>query len=153
MALLDFINNRNATQQQPANKSQEQKPETAKEMYTRQAGQDRANEKPLHQMPPNEQAKLESIKATLEKATQHRDHGAHTPGSAQGDSAGNREAVRQNMTGQDKTAPALSPTSVQVGQTTGKDAQAPSNESPTKTPDKTDGRAQTMPRPRPSWER
>ena len=38
MAFLDFMKNRNAAQQQSvANKPQEQKPETAKEMHTRQA--------------------------------------------------------------------------------------------------------------------
>jgi len=40
MALLDFIKNRQ-TQQQSVTKSQQPKPETAKEMYTREAAQER----------------------------------------------------------------------------------------------------------------
>jgi hypothetical protein len=58
------------------------------------------------------------------------------------------------MASQDKTTPALSPTSAQAGQpATEKNAPASSNES-AKTLDKTPARApQTMPRPRPSWER
>ncbi len=61
-------------------------------------------------MPPDQQAKVEAIKARLEKATQHINKDANTPSSA-APSDGNREAVRQNQTAQDKTAPALSPTS------------------------------------------
>jgi len=154
MALLDFMNKRKAAQQQSvANKSQEPKPETAKEMYTRQAGQEQTA-RPLDRMPPDQQAKVEGIKASLQKATQHIDKSAHSPSAAPADGNGSREAMRQNMTGQDKTAPALSPTSAQSGTTAEKNTPGQLNETPAKTQEKAPGRAQqTVPRPKPSWER
>ena len=154
MAFLDFIQNRNAAAQQPAaNKPQPQTPETAKEMYSQQAAQETANRKPLEQMPPDQRAKVDAIKERLEKATQHIDKNAHSPAPASADSMGNREALRQNMTGQDKAAPALSPTDHQAGQTVQGNAPAPSNQSPSQTAEKSTSRSQTFPRPRPSWER
>jgi hypothetical protein len=155
MALLDFIKNRNAGKQGPATeKSHEQKPETAKEMYTRQA-QGNVSQKGLNDMPPEQRAKVEAVKSTLEKATQHIDRIAHIPPGGPTDNTGNRDALRQNMTGQDKAVPALSPTSAEAGQpATDKSASAPSNEPSAKTPEKSAGRMQqTLPRPRPSWER
>ena len=144
MAFLDFIKYGNATQQTAANQSQ--KPETAKEMYTRQAAQEKPALKPLDQLPADQRAQVDAIKARLEKATQHIDKGAQAPAPA--DAGGSREAVRQNMTGQDKTAPALSPTSAQAGQpATEKSPQAKEPQ------EKAPARPQTLPRPRPSWER
>jgi hypothetical protein len=52
--------------------------------------------------------------------------------------------MQQNMTAQDKIAPALSPTSMQAGKT------GPEKSIPTAS-DK--GRPQTLPRTPPSWER
>jgi hypothetical protein len=150
MDLLDYIKNRNASKQQSvAEKPQEQKPETAKEMYTREAAQEKANQNPIDRMPLDQQAKVEAVKGTLERATQHIEKSANAPTSVPADNADNREAMRQNMTGQDKAAPALSPTSAQAGQPVTE--KAPSKEPPTKTQDQ--GRAQSLPRPRPSWER
>jgi len=154
MALLDFIKNRNASQQPSvAQKVSEQKPETAKEMYSRQAGQEKAAQKPLDQLPPDQQARAKAIGATLEKATQHVERIPHISPAGPGDNTGNQEALRQNQTGQDKTAPALSPTDAQTGRTAEGNAPAPSKEAPAKTPEKPAGRTQTLPRPRPSWER
>lgn len=149
MPFLDFIHNRNASQQQSvAQTSQSQAPENAKQMYARQAAEEKANEKPIDRLPADQRVQVEAIKAKLEKATQHitKDAGSVAPAS----SDGSREAMRQNMTGQDKTAPALSPTSAQAGKTAGE--KSPANE-PAKTQDKPTQRPQTMPRPRPSWER
>jgi hypothetical protein len=145
VALLDFIKNRNTSQQQSvANKSQEQKPETAKEMYAREASRDDTNRKPVNEIPEADKAAAKAAGERLDKATQHlRENAPSQPG----DSGGSREAVRQNMTGQDKTVPALSPTSAQTGQPA---TEKPPSKEP-QTPEK--GRAQTMPRPRPSWER
>jgi hypothetical protein len=156
MAFLDFIQNRKASQQRPAaaNTPQTPKPETAKEMYSRQAARETVNPKALEQLSPDQRAKVDAIKERLEKATQHIDKNAQSPASAPSDSMGNREALRQSMTGQDKTAPALSPTSAETGRTAVGNAPAPSNETPAKTPAKPAERApQTVPRPRPSWER
>jgi hypothetical protein len=157
MALLDFMKDRKAGQQQAvANKSQEQKPQTAKEMYTQQDTQEKTNRRPARDdMPPDQQAKVETIKATLEKATQHADKSAQSPSPTPADDTGSREALRQNMTGQDKAVPALSPTSAQAGQpATEKNTPGPSNETPAKTQEKQSGPVPpTLPRPRPSWER
>jgi hypothetical protein len=102
-------------------------------------------------MPPDQQAKVETIKARFEKATQHADKSAQSPSPMPADDTGSREALRQNMTGQDKPVPALSPTSAQAGQpATEKNTPAPSNE----TQEKQSGSVPpTLPRPRPSWER
>ena len=153
MAFLDWVKSK-SQQQSIVSKSQETKPETAKEMYTREAAQEKANLKPLDQMPADQRAKVEAIKATLEKATQHIDKSAQAPSPAAADGTGNREAVRQNMTGQDRTAPALSPTSAEAGRTGQSNAPTASHEPPANTQDKAAGRTQqTVPRPRPSWER
>jgi hypothetical protein len=63
--------------------------------------------------------------------------------------------MRQNMTGQDKAAPALTPTSAQAGQpSTEKKVPSPSNNAPAKAPQKDGARSpQTVPRRPPSWER
>jgi hypothetical protein len=150
------MNRRNASQQQPvAGNAQIQKPETAKEMYSRESAQEKANAKALGQMPPDQRAKVDRIKAALEKATQHIDRSATVPSPAPADNAGSPAAVRQNMTGQDKTAPALSPTNTETGKTvTDKRAVAPSNTPAAKTHDRPPSRpSQTIPRRPPSWER
>jgi hypothetical protein len=154
MPFLDFIHNRNATQQRSvADKPQAQKPETAKEMYSRQAAQQTANQKPLEQMPSDQRAKVEAIKERLENATRHIHKDPHAPAAAPTDSMDNREALRQNQTGQDKTAPALSPTDARTGRTAEGYAAVTPKESPAKTPGKSTVRPQTLLRPRPSWER
>jgi hypothetical protein len=145
VAFLDFLKNRTQTQQPVAQKPQEQKPESAKEMYTRQSGQERAARNPIDRMPAEQREKVDAIKATLEKATQHRDGAVQMP-AAEPEAMGNREAARQNMTGQDKAAPALSPTSGQAG------TPATEKESPANAPEKP-ARPQSLPRPKPSWER
>jgi hypothetical protein len=145
MGFLGWIRNRNAAQQQSAaNKSQEPRPENAKQMYAREAAQERANRTPLDRMPAEQQAKVDKIKATLEKATQHIERSTETSPTPV-DANGGREAVRQNMTAQDKAAPAFSPTSAQAGKTP--------LEKPVKAPEKPQERPQTVPRPRTSWER
>src|ERR1017187_2152793 len=69
MAFLDFMKNRNAAQQQSvANKPQEQKPETAKEMHSRQAAQEKAAERPIT---PEIKAQADRAMATINKASQH----------------------------------------------------------------------------------
>jgi hypothetical protein len=153
MSFLDFIKNRNASPQQPAQKAQSQKPETAKEMYTRQAAQDRAAQQPMERMPADQQAKVEATKQRLESATRHVSP-AESQAPIPADNSGSREAMRQNMTGQEKVAPALSPTSAQVGKTSEKGVPAPSEERGAKGPEKPSQRPQqTLPRRPPSWER
>ena len=154
MALLDFIKNRNNGQQQAAaENTQPQKAETAKEMYTREAAQDKANAKPLDTMPADQQAKALAVKERLEKATQHRESNAPAPSPTPSDSASSPQTGRQNMTGQDRAAPALSPTTEQAGKTKS-EVPDKSAESPAKSPAPSSDRSQqTMARRPPSWER
>jgi hypothetical protein len=120
-------------------------------MYTRQAAQDRAAQQPMDRMPPEQLAKVEAIKARLESATRHISP-AESQAPNPADNSGSREAMRQNMTGQEKAAPALSPTSAQAGVTAQKSGPPP-EERAAKTPERPSVRQQTLPRPRPSWER
>ena len=149
MGFLGWITKRSAGQQQSV-AEKPQRPERAKEMYNRQEGLERANRTPLDRMPADQLAKVDAIKAKLEKATQHIDSNTLTPSPA-ANKDDSREAARQNMTGQEKHAPALSPTSVHDGKTAHEKSPLPSQESPSKTPDKV--RPQTVTRPQPSWER
>ena len=154
MGLLAWIRNRSAAQQQSvANKSQEHRPENAKRMYAREAAQEKANLTPRDRMPAGQQAKVDKIKATLERATRHIDRNGQTHSPTQVEANDSREAVRQNMTAQDKVAPALSPTSAQHGKTAQEKPSTLSQEPPAKTPEKPRPGPQTLPRPRPSWER
>lgn len=155
MAFLDFIKNRNASPQQAvAEKSQSPKPETAQAMYKREAAQEKASLTPRDRMPPDQQAKVSEIKERFEKAMAPKNpNDAPSPAPAGGTAS--PEAMRQNMTGQEKIAPALSPTGAHMGQTAAeKGAQAAPNERPDRTPDKQPQRApQTIARRPPSWER
>jgi hypothetical protein len=152
MGFLSWVKRSDSGRQQSLPETTK-KPETAKEMYTRADARDQANRTPMDRMPAEQQLKVDAIKAKLEKATQHIDPNAQTPSPATGDGNGSREAMRQNMTGQEKAAAALSPTSAQAGKTPNENAPAPSTEPPAKTQDKAVSRPQTVPRPRPSWER
>jgi hypothetical protein len=138
MPILDFIKNRNSQQQ-----STEQQPklETAKEMYTREASQDKAAAKPVQQISADDKARVSEIRTDMQKATQQ--VGPESPSPDPGGGGASPQAMRQNMSNQDKTAPSLSPTSEQMGKTsTDKEVAAPSQ-----------ARQQTIARPSPSWER
>jgi hypothetical protein len=156
MALLDFMKDRKAGQQQTvASKSQGQTPQTAKEMYTQQDTQEKVTQKPVEQIPEADKAKARDVGQRIDKATQHLQQNAPTQPSAPADGTGNREPMRQTMAGQDKSAPSLSPTSAQAGTpATEKNAPTPSNAPSAKPQEKSAQRTQqTVPRPRPSWER
>jgi hypothetical protein len=153
MAILDFIKNRQA-QQQSKDQAAQPKPETAREMYARQGEQERASSRPMDQMPPQQQAKVEEVKAEMQKATQHLDHQAPANAHAPADATANPQPMRQNMMAQDKAAPQQSPTSAQLGQTANdKSASAPSREGQSQSQDSSQQRAKTMARTTPSWER
>jgi hypothetical protein len=64
MAFLDFVKNRQ--QSQSAEQSQSSKPETAKEMYSREAAQEKSGAKSMQQMPPEQQAKVAEISGKLQ---------------------------------------------------------------------------------------
>lgn len=142
MALLDFIKNR---QQQPAEASQ-QKPETAKEMYSREASEGRAGQKPVEQIPDNAKSAARDLGARLDNASQPIQQTGPAQASAP-EGASGPEPMRQKMTAQDKDAPELSPTSGQMGQTANEKEAAPAQESSEKS------QRPTIARPTPSWER
>jgi hypothetical protein len=143
MALLDFMKNRNASQQQSvANKPQEQKPETAKEMYTREAVQEKANR--IAPTPDQEQ-RAQKIGEEMRKATQHLEQPAPPAANAPAD-GGSNAALLQKQNHQGKAQEAMSPTDDAAGKTAAQDKQP----APEKT---TQRQEQTVPRPRPSWER
>jgi hypothetical protein len=141
MAFLDFVNNRQAAQQQSvAQTSQEQKPETAKEMYARQDTKEQAAAKPIT---PEIKAQADRAMATMNKASEH----VQSPAKRTAPETGSApQAQLQNQSRQDKAQEALSPTDGAAGKTAiqGKE----------KAPEKAPQRAQqTVQRKPPSWER
>lgn len=150
MAFLDFLKKR---QQQTA-APKPQQAETAKQMHTREAGQ-QTKQNSLDQMPQEQRAKIDEIKARMERATQHSELQSVSRQASQADAPVTQEAMRQNVTAQDKTAPALSPTSAQTGKTS-LESGASLRPSPTpKVQHKTIRQKpqQTIARRPPSWER
>jgi hypothetical protein len=140
MALLDFIKNRNdAKQQAVAKTSQAQKPETAKEMYTRQARQESAVQRPIT---PEIKAQADRALATINRASQHL-QSQPSPGASEG---GTNGAQLQNQNHQDKAQQALSPTDAATGKTAAQDKEKVPEKPPSRNP-------QTVPRRAPSWER
>jgi len=118
MAFLDFIKER--TQQPVAQTSQQPKPESAKEVYTREASQEQATRKPVEQMPDAEKQKAveaaHPAAALMEKATQHQTQSQDAPSNR----TDGKEALRHNQSGQNKTQDAMSPTDAHKGQTRGR---------------------------------
>ena len=128
---------------------------TGREMYTRRDAQERATRKPLDSLPPEQRAKVEEIKATLENATRHIHPQAPATSPAPGDESGHREPLRQQMVAQERTAPNLTPTDMDAGRSAAdwKGPEPPDKE-PEKTADSRPGqRLQYLPRRPPSWER
>lgn len=154
MAFLDFIKNREGQRPAAEQQSQQQKPENAKEWHARKDAQDVAAQKPVQQLPEADKLQAKELGARLDKATQHIQPNAPAHVPAPADSTSSPEPMRQKMTGQDKTAPDLSPTSAQMGQVGHeKEAAAPSQEQAEKTQQPTQKPNQTMARRPPSWER
>jgi hypothetical protein len=128
MAFLDFVKNR---QDQQSAQQTEQKPETAKAMYTREDAEGRAAQKPIQQLSDADRSQSKELGARLDKATQHIQQDTQPGAAAPADGTGSPEPMRQKMTAQDKAAPSLSPTSGQMGTPASeKDATQPSQESP-----------------------
>jgi hypothetical protein len=138
MAFLDFVRNR---QQQPAQEqAQNQKPETAKDMYARQAVQEKADARPIT---PAIKAQADRALATMNKASQHVDPQSKAGAS---ESSGSPQAQLQKQNNQDKTQEALSPTDNAAAKTALQKTE--------KAPEQTTQRAsQTIARRPPSWER
>jgi hypothetical protein len=120
MAFLDFMKERAQAQRPDAQTAQEQKPESAKEMYTREAAQDHATRKPIEQM--SDTAKQQAVEAAhpaaqlMEKATQHQGQSHDAPSNR----SDGKEALRHNQSGHEKTQEAMSPTDGHKGHTRGR---------------------------------
>jgi len=151
MAFLDFIKNR-GMQEQSAQQSQQQKPETYKQQMTREAAEDKSRAKPISQIPPDQQARVDAIKSDLQKATLSQGQTSDAPAAALQDGATSPQPMMQKSMNQDKAASPLSPTTAQVG-TRSTEQEAPAGGSQEKGQEKSQGRPQTISRPSPSWER
>jgi hypothetical protein len=153
MAFLDFINNRQgqrpAAEQQSQQQSQQQKPETTREMNVPQS------QKSVAQIPDSEKSKARELGARIDTLAQNAQQKAPAQTQAPEGGASGPEPQRQMMTGQDKAAPALSPTSAQRGTpATEKDAPAPSQDTSSQSTERSQEQTrQTIARRPPSWER
>ncbi|HTV53583.1 MAG TPA: hypothetical protein VMI06_01570 [Terriglobia bacterium] len=123
MAFLDFIRNRQQVSQE---QTTEPKPETAREMYAREATQEQASQRSVNELNQADKAEAKELGSRVDKAVEQIRSNDRPAAPSQSDSTANPEPMRQNMVNQDKEAPELSPTSAQRG---------------------------TIARPTPSWER
>jgi hypothetical protein len=123
MAFLDFIKNRQAEQQTPSQdtKPEHAKPATAREMYAQQEAQEKANRAELT---PDVKSKADEVMKAVNQASLSAQAQSQ---SAPSEGGGSSTPMRQAEMNQDKTAPALSPTTDQVG----KAADSPSHNQPT----------------------
>ena len=145
MGFIDFIKNRGG-QTLAAEAHSQQQTETAKQMYTREATQEKTAAKSLDQMTAGGKARASEIRDDLQTSIKPA-RSQESVISSPADSNAAPQALRQNMSNQDKTAPSLSPTSEQMGKpSVEQDKAAPSRT-------KSQERAQTIARPSPSWER
>jgi hypothetical protein len=156
VAFLDFISNRQESQRQSGRDIQQQKPETAKEMYAREAAGEKGKYTPAERMPESEQVKVKEISSRMQNLGQgvQRDHVSQTPAPGAAENSSSPQAMRQKMANQDKASPALSPTSEQSGKTAAEN-NSPSHENSGKAqrPNTSQSQQRTLPRRAPSWER
>ena len=154
MGFLDFIKERG---QRPSaeQQSQQQKPETAKEMNTREAAQERPAQKSVAQISDADKSYARELGSRIDQAAQDIQQKAPAQTQAPEDGTGSPEPMRQNMMSQDKAAPALSPTSAQQGKTSNEqDGPAPSEDASSKSQESSQEQTrQTIARRPPSWER
>jgi hypothetical protein len=143
MAFLDFIRNRGG--QQAAVETQAPQAETAKQMYTRQAGDEQTATKPSELVHQNQRTRLAEAQALYDKGTQEPPTPTHPPSPAPAGAA-NPQPMQQQGIAEDRTAPEMSPTSG-LASSRAQDVDGPSAPAPAKS------QQQTVARPAPSWER
>jgi hypothetical protein len=142
MRFLDFIKNREDQSTATEQQSQQQQPETAKQMYTREAIEDKANRVAPT---PDQEKRAQQIGDEMRKTTPLAPEASPAPPAAPEDQ-GSNSAQLQNQSNQDKTQESLSPTD----STTGKTAVPEKAPAPETTAEPTQ---KTIARPAPSWER
>jgi hypothetical protein len=141
MGFLDFINKRQGQSPAGEQQSQQQKPETAKQMYAQEAAREQAS-----RIAPtaDQETRAQKIGDEMRKASQPSQEPAPVAASAPED-RGSNAAQLQNQNNQSKEQKALSPTDDATGKTAVQDKQP--------SPEKTQQRPQTIARTTPSWER
>ena len=150
MAYLDWIRNR-GKQQAVAPKPQQ---ENAKQMYAREAAQERATGRGVSQMPAEAKAAAKDVRTFLENYGKSVMENPPALNMTDVEGATSPQPMRQSMVRQHIHPPALSPTSGQSGlehQHSGPPAsETPAVETPKQTPTPPQP---TVPRRPPSWER
>jgi hypothetical protein len=152
MALLDFIKNRGEQRPAGEQRSQQQKPDNAKQMYTQKDAEDRANAKPIA-LDQKQEASVKEAGDLFRKGSASPEPGpeAPTPAPTESNTAPQQPMVQASMS-QDKTAPALSPSSAQAGGLEKEQGVSVSEApSPAQTPSPTQGKSPS--RNPPSWDR
>jgi len=142
MSFLDFIKNREGQRPVAEQQSQQQQPETAKQMYTREAAEEQAN-----RIAPtaDHESQARKIGDEMRKATQPAQELVPAAPDAPSDQ-GSNNAYLQNQNNQDRAQEALSPTDNAAGKTAIQEPAPAQDKAPGQTP-------RTLPRPTPSWER
>src|ERR1700722_20055853 len=106
MAFLDWIKSRGAAaKQQPVAQTQ-QKPETAKQMYAREAIQDAAARKPVSQMLETAKAEARSLGAAIQGGGDQPRQNPLSVSPSAGEGATSPQPMRQNMVAQHDHPPA-----------------------------------------------
>jgi hypothetical protein len=122
-------------------------------MYTRETAEQQAAAKPLSQISPEQQARVDTIKTDLQRATHSQGQNVEAPPPAPQDGAENPQPMAQKSMNQDKAAPELSPTSAQAGTRSTEQETPTVSEDTSRSPEHSPDRARTIARTTPSWER
>src|ERR1700722_712794 len=147
MAFIDWIKNRGG--QQPAVKQQsrqQQKPEVSQDLSAKPSQEQTA--RPADLVRPEQQSRLAEAQALYRKGTKEISQTTSAPTPAPEGGTTNPQPMRQAMSGQEKVAPDMSPTSAQRSARS-EEVEGPS--APAQTPSQS--QRQTIARPAPSWER
>ena len=147
MAFLDFIQKHDGQRPAAEQQSHQQKPGVSQDI-TAKASQEQAAAEPSELVRPDQQARLAEAQALYSKGTREMPQTTPAPTPAPAEGTTNPQPMRQQMTGQERISPDLSPTSAQAS-ARAEDVERPS--APAPTPAKS--QQQTVARPAPSWER
>jgi hypothetical protein len=127
MSFLDFIKNRGQAASAPVNEQVGPGPETAKQMYTREAAQEKTGTPSVKNLSPEQLAEARDIGSQLLQPTTPPEPTSPAPSTfapteAPSGATDNQQPMKQLSMNQEKGAPALSPSSAQLGM---KDAELP----------------------------
>jgi hypothetical protein len=143
MAFLDWVKNRGEQQSQ-----QQEKTEISQDVSTRQPSQNLSAKEAVTRLPENIRSEAQQLGGRINRVAENSQADGPAFPQAPADATSNQQPMRQGMSGQDKVAPDMSPTSAQRG-VRAEEVEGPS--APAQTPAQSPQR--TLPRPTPSWER